>query len=112
LYTYKTNPTILGETNIEVFECSNWLEWHFAKDTNNNIWIDRIQVKNPEINKFWTNKIIIDSWWFTNKPVEYNLQLKEVLNDERIIGIDWRYSNICKLINEIWILKDYSTKYE
>lgn len=112
LYTYETNHTILGETKIEVFECSNWLEWHFAKDMNNNIWIDRIQVENPEINKFWTNKIIIDSGWFTNKPVEYNLQLKEVLNDERIIGIDGRYSNICKLINEVWILKDYSKNYE
>ena len=62
---------------------------------------------------FWmVSFVLLDNQEGLNNDRVNNLQLKEVLNDERIIGIDWRYSNICKLINEIWILKDYSKKYE
>lgn len=101
------------DVRVEVFEGQlkdRTVEWHFAKDREGRVWIDRIRLQEVPLTSYGTDKEIIDSGILTNKPLEYRAQVQS-LKPEAYRDFDSVYRDITPLLRKLLPIEEY-LKYD
>lgn len=113
--TYFLTHSLLGDITIETFPASlqkKEIEWAIASDTNNRVWIDRIQFsgKNLSITSYGTSSQIIDSGFLTTKPLEYTHQCRHMRQGIDYTPFNNTYNDLSPLLDQFPLLKKYKNR--